>query len=175
MIRISSVVLTTFLLIMFLFVPAFCAEADDLDSLIQGLQKEFPDPGDIVPELSKTFGFPASELNALREKIQLSAGDLFILTSIAHKLGHPLGFVAESFGKSKGHGWGEIAKSMGIKPGSAEFHELKNTMQKNLGSFSTNGKTKGKKAERKTKKAGHKTKGNEQAKEQEKKGKKHDK
>jgi hypothetical protein len=31
----------------------------------------------------------------------------------------------ERYRKGKGKGWGELAKSLGIKPGSREFHALK--------------------------------------------------
>ena len=31
-----------------------------------------------------------------------------------------------TYGAKKGQGWGAIAKDLGIKPGSAEFHALKN-------------------------------------------------
>ena len=33
--------------------------------------------------------------------------------------------VVDQYRKNKGQGWGVIAKSLGIKPGSAEFHALK--------------------------------------------------
>jgi hypothetical protein len=34
--------------------------------------------------------------------------------------------VIKKYNAEKGKGWGALAKSMGIKPGSAEFHALKN-------------------------------------------------
>jgi hypothetical protein len=34
--------------------------------------------------------------------------------------------VIEQYRSSKGKGWGVLAKSLGIKPGSKEFHALKN-------------------------------------------------
>lgn len=43
--------------------------------------------------------------------------------------------VVKSYEVNKDKGWGAIAKDMGIKPGSAEFHELKN-MTKNKNSKS---------------------------------------
>jgi hypothetical protein len=37
------------------------------------------------------------------------------------------------YSKHKSNGWGVIAKQLGIKPGSAEFHQLKNRARTNQG------------------------------------------
>jgi hypothetical protein len=47
---------------------------------------------------------------------------LFRLGEIAHQ---PIKRVIEHYEVQKGQGWGVLAKSLGIKPGSKEFHELK--------------------------------------------------
>jgi hypothetical protein len=39
--------------------------------------------------------------------------------------GRPTGYVVEKYRNNKGKGWGALAKSLGIKPGSEEFHALK--------------------------------------------------
>jgi hypothetical protein len=44
------------------------------------------------------------------------------LGEISHQ---PIERVISEYKKGKGKGWGNIAKSLGIKPGSSEFHALK--------------------------------------------------
>jgi len=39
--------------------------------------------------------------------------------------GKPIDYVTEQYKENKGRGWGALAKSLGIKPGSPEFHALK--------------------------------------------------
>ena len=39
--------------------------------------------------------------------------------------GKPIEDVITKYKSGKGKGWGSLAKSLGIKPGSAEFHSLK--------------------------------------------------
>jgi hypothetical protein len=38
---------------------------------------------------------------------------------------HSTGYVLEKYKAGKGKGWGNLAKTLGIKPGSREFHALK--------------------------------------------------
>ena len=45
------------------------------------------------------------------------------LSFLSHK---PLDTVVRTYRDKGGKGWGAVAKSLGIKPGSREFHRLKN-------------------------------------------------
>ncbi len=58
----------------------------------------------------------------------------------------PTDQVIEKYNSEKDKGWGALAKSMGIKPGSAEFHALKNgeDLYGNTGSSKDKGKKKNK-------------------------------
>jgi len=44
---------------------------------------------------------------------------------LAETSGRPANFVITQYRSDKGKGWGALAKSLGIKPGSSEFHALK--------------------------------------------------
>ena len=65
--------------------------------------------------------------------------------------------VMEEYHKNKGKGWGVIAKNLGIKPGSAEFHALKDGHDldgyPNVGKKDLTGKSKNKGKKAKGKKA----------------------
>ncbi|MCK4465819.1 MAG: hypothetical protein KAU83_08910, partial [Bacteroidales bacterium] len=57
--------------------------------------------------------------------------------------GKPVDDVVEIYKVHKNKGWGYIAKQLGIKPGSPEFHKLKENV-KNKGSKSKNKGAQGK-------------------------------
>ena len=67
-------------------------------------------------------------------------GDVYMAAQVASIVTKPVTEVSAVYNKNKGKGWGEIAKEMGIKPGSKEFHALKNSMKKEGGE---NGEGKG--------------------------------
>ena len=75
----------------------------------------------------------------------LVPGDVYMSFQTAEVIGQPVQTVADAYSKNKGKGWGQIAKDLGIKPGSAEFHAMKNKMKgkKDKGEKG-NGKGKGK-------------------------------
>lgn len=74
--------------------------------------------------VSKTYNTPIEKVEKCF-KVGMTAGDVifaFELSTISRK---PIELITTSFTKNKGKGWGVIAKEMGIKPGSPEFHRLK--------------------------------------------------
>lgn len=80
-----------------------------------------------------TFKIPAEQVsNALKE---LPPGDVFMAAQVANAVKKPFVQVVDTYKKDKSKGWGAIAKDLGIKPGSAEFHQMKKDMKdKNKGS-----------------------------------------
>lgn len=63
----------------------------------------------------------------------MAPGDVYMTAQVSTTVGKPLTDVSAAYAKNKGKGWGAIAKEMGIKPGSPEFHKLKQSMKKNHG------------------------------------------
>ena len=51
--------------------------------------------------------------------------DVYMIGEMAQLSGRPFADVASRFDANRGRGWGVIAKDLGIKPGSAQFHALK--------------------------------------------------
>jgi hypothetical protein len=109
-------------------------------------------------------GFKANltaEFNLSGAKIDIMLGkmepaDVFMNAKISIIIGKPIDNVIVVYEKNRGKGWGVIAKELGIKPGSKEFHALKDaTKAKNKewkaskgksssGSPGNSGKSKGK-------------------------------
>jgi hypothetical protein len=56
----------------------------------------------------------------------------------------PTEYVINEYRSGKGKGWGALAKSLGIKPGSKEFHALKGGDDLYGGDYKNRGKNKGK-------------------------------
>lgn len=90
------------------------------------------DPGGFVEQLSSRYGVPEREIQHARETYGLGAGDLFMATALAGASRRPVLSIAGEYRKNQGKGWGVMAKSLGIKPGSREFHELKAGAQASL-------------------------------------------
>lgn len=64
--------------------------------------------------------------------------DVYMLAESAHRAGIPFDSAQQIYEKHRGEGWGAMAKRMGIKPGSAAFHALK----QGSGRYATSGKSK---------------------------------
>lgn len=75
--------------------------------------------------LSTQFGVPAARVQAVVQSVRYPA-DAFMVFQLAHMSGRPPERVLAVYEPSRKKGWGAIAKELGIKPGSAEFHALKN-------------------------------------------------
>lgn len=74
------------------------------------------------------------KFNVAKDKIEglikiMDPGDVFMTLQTAQIVNKPVEDVAAAYQKGKDKGWGQIAKDLGIKPGSAEFHALKNKMK----------------------------------------------
>lgn len=93
----------------FLHTVNLSAEAD-LPGFKARLSTEFPVPVPKIEGLLKALPTPADAYMCLRVS-QLSA--------------QPVEVVLSEYRRNPGKGWGAIAKQVGIKPGSREFHALK--------------------------------------------------
>lgn len=72
--------------------------------------------------------------NIAKDKVEgliqiMDPGDVFMTLQTAQVINKPVDEVKDAYIKGKDKGWGQIAKELGIKPGSAEFHALKNKMK----------------------------------------------
>lgn len=98
----------------------------DLDSTLEkiGLAAR-EDPDGFVRQLSLRHDIPEQDIRQAMERFDLEGRDIFMATALAGATHRPVLAVAERYRKGPGKGWGELAKDLGIKPGSREFHNLK--------------------------------------------------
>ncbi|WP_026841958.1 hypothetical protein [Citrifermentans bremense] len=75
--------------------------------------------------LSTQFGVPVTQVQAVIRSVPEPA-DAFMILQLGQMSGKKPETVLAVYRPNKKKGWGAISKDLGIKPGSAEFHALKN-------------------------------------------------
>ena len=78
-----------------------------------------------VDEMVRYHGAPRDLVTDLLVSRHWAPGDIYFACSLASILGRPCRYVADIWERDHDQGWGAVAKSLGIKPGSPEFHRLK--------------------------------------------------
>jgi hypothetical protein len=76
-------------------------------------------------KVSTQFGVPVPRVEAVLGMVPTPA-DAFMVFQLGQMAHRPPETVVQTYQTHKGKGWGVIAKEIGIKPGSREFHALKN-------------------------------------------------
>jgi hypothetical protein len=76
-------------------------------------------------KVSTQFGVPVPKVEAVLGMVATPA-DAFMVFQLGQMAHRPPETVVQTYQTHKGKGWGVIAKELGIKPGSREFHALKN-------------------------------------------------
>lgn len=75
-------------------------------------------------QLKSRFKIGDVQLDALLSYVNDPA-DAYLLLRLGEISERPIELVIEKYRRNNGKGWGEVAKSLGIKPGSRQFHALK--------------------------------------------------
>jgi hypothetical protein len=83
-----------------------------------------------IDDVVSSFGAPRYFVRDLLTTRRWEPADVYYACALAHQLDRPCMDVVRDYGDDRGQGWGVIAQRMGIKPGSAEFHALKGTLNK---------------------------------------------
>ncbi len=82
------------------------------------------DPSGFRVRLATRFRIGDAQINAVLSNIPDPA-DAYIVLRLGELSHRPPEYVIERYRGGKKKGWGALAKSLGIKPGSKEFHALK--------------------------------------------------
>ncbi len=100
------------------------AFAGDFDWLQQLNIQAQNDPSGFRAQLGARFKIGNAEVSTVIGNVQQPA-DAYMMFRLSEMSGQPIRVVQERYYAEKGKGWGAMAKSLGIKPGSKEFHALK--------------------------------------------------
>jgi hypothetical protein len=115
----SSIICLSFLI----FSPVLASS--DLDSFIKNLNVEAQaDLGAFKIRVSTQFGVPVPKVEAVIASVG-TPGDAYMCFRVGQVASKPVEVVTKEYQAHKKKGWGVIAKNLGIKPGSKEFHALK--------------------------------------------------
>jgi hypothetical protein len=82
------------------------------------------DPSGFRARLAARFKIGDTQINAVLSNVERPA-DAYIVLRLGEMSAKPTDYVIERYRSGKGKGWGALAQSLGIKPGSKEFHDLK--------------------------------------------------
>lgn len=118
----------------------------DLNAYIRDLNISAEgDIGRYKAEVGARFGVTGSHLDLVFRSVD-SPADAAIALWIGECTRQPVETVLRTYRSRKGQGWGAVAGSLGIKPGSAAFHALKegNLQWQPAGGGGTASKAKGK-------------------------------
>ena len=99
------------------------------------------DPSGFRARLATRFRINDIEVEAVLSNVHKPA-DAYMVLRMGEMSGYSTDYALNKYKANQGKGWGTIAKSMGIKPGSSEFHAL--NQGQDLYDGGNGGKNKGK-------------------------------
>ena len=105
---------------------AFRSGDGELDGVLNSLNIEaVAKVGPFTADLSVSYGVPQPQIQGWISKDRLQPAEAFLVLELARISKKKPAAVLEIYKKNRGAGWGAVAKSLGIKPGSAQFKALK--------------------------------------------------
>ena len=119
-----KVLKTLFLAPMALLLVSSAAVAGDFDWIRDFNIKAEADPSGFKASLATRFKIGDAQVKIVLDNVE-KPGDAYMVLRLEEMSKQPTENVIEKYKSGKGKGWGALAKSLGIKPGSKEFHALK--------------------------------------------------
>ena len=150
----KTILLIWLISILFLSAPALSQDFPWVDDFNQQATK---DMNAFKEKLVERFASNLNQVEGVFKEVK-TASDAYMAYKLGEMSGKPLSEVINTYGKGKAKGWGALAKSLGIKPGSKEFHALKKQEDLYHGQYIVNGTDDGDKKKEKAKKKGKKDK-----------------
>lgn len=113
-----------FVILLKLLLVSSVASAGDFDWIKDFNIKAEVDPSGFRARLEARFQVGDMEIRTVLGNAKNPA-DAYMLLRLGEMSNRPIDYVIEKYKAKKGKGWGVLAKSLGIKPGSKDFHALK--------------------------------------------------
>jgi hypothetical protein len=111
--------------VLLFFFVSICSAFADLDGFLFELNYQAgADMPGYHSALSKQFNIPSLQVDSILKSVGKPA-DAFMCLQLGLMTGLHAEQVLKTYTANRGKGWGVIAKELGIKPGSPEFHALK--------------------------------------------------
>lgn len=97
-----------------------------LDAMLESINARFNDaPVYYAEQLAVDTRLQPTLLRNYLVERRYAPADVYMMAELAQLTGKSVGEVASVYSANRGQGWGAVARSLGIKPGSAQFHQLK--------------------------------------------------
>ena len=119
--------LKTLLLVSVIFLLASSASlvaASEFDWMPKFNIQAQADPSGFRARIATRFNIGDAQITTVLSNFP-KAADAYVALRLGEMSGKPIDYVTEQYKENMGRGWGALAKSLGIKPGSPEFHALK--------------------------------------------------
>jgi hypothetical protein len=100
------------------------------------------DFGAFKTDLAISYGVSEKKIDYLSISVKMEPAEIYLALELSELSGKSIDHVIEVYQVNRTKGWGVIARELGIKPGSPEFHNLKNNAKNK--DFKGSGKNKGK-------------------------------
>ena len=110
---------------MVLLLVSTAAAAGDFDWIKDLSIQAEADPSGFRARLAARFKIGDVEIKTVLSNVENPA-DAYMVLRLGEMSRQPTDYVIKQYRSGKSKGWGALAKSLGIKPGSQEFHALKN-------------------------------------------------
>jgi len=128
--------------VVFLLVSsAAVAAAGDFDWMRDLNTRAEADLSGFRARLAARFNIGDAQVKVVLSNVE-SPADAYMVLRFGEMSARPTDYVIERYRAEKGKSWGVLAKSLGIKPGSKEFHALKRGHD--IDDYNGKGKDKGK-------------------------------
>jgi hypothetical protein len=103
---------------------AVVVAASDFDWINDFNIRAEADPSGFRARLATRFNMGNTQITAVLSNVERPA-DAYMVLRLGELSAKPTDYVIEKYKSGKSKGWGALAQSLGIKPGSKEFHALK--------------------------------------------------
>jgi hypothetical protein len=113
-----------FVVSMVLLLVSSAAVAGDFGWIRDFNIKAEADPSGFRASLAARFKIGNAQIEIVLNNVE-KPSDAYLVLRLGEMSKQPIENVIEKYKSDKGKGWGALAKSLGIKPGSKEFHALK--------------------------------------------------
>ena len=98
-----------------------------LDAVLETINLLFADePEYYVEEIVYDTGVPVVYVEEYIVERRYAPSDVWMIAELSQQSGKSFEEVARAFDSNRAQGWGAVARQVGIKPGSPQFHALKN-------------------------------------------------
>jgi hypothetical protein len=113
-----------FVILMELLLFSSVASARDFDWIRDFNIQAEADPSGFRARLGARFQLGDIEIRTVLGNVEKPA-DAYMVLRLGEMSSRPIDYVMKKYKAGNGKGWGVLAKSLGIKPGSKDFHALK--------------------------------------------------